>query len=376
MRHSRRMLMRLVKCWRGLLVVSLLSGIPSSIEAQSNPNLLEGMWSDPLSAVGELCFMACTDTGIDRLNALLDDPANDARLFPELLAEARAHQLEYLRSWLMPAALKTFPLDPADDPGFLRCEPWGLGRQMFAPHQLEIRQRGDDRIELRYGEWDARRTIYLDGMARSTNQPPSRMGHSLGRWDGETLVVDTSGIAANIAMWPDLRTTVEHSDQLRVVERFSRSEDGGTLMLTATMDDPWSMREPVTLKKFWSWAPEQQNRSLSRLRAPDRIQETGDAMKLLRACVLVLSALASSITAASSHHSFAAVYDADRVITVEGVVTQFRFVNPHAMMVMEVTDANGQASQWTVEFSGRLNLSPTRLDRRLHQAWRADYGDR
>ena len=80
-------------------------------------------------------------------------------------------------------------------------------------------------------------------------------------------------------------------------------------------------------------------------------------MKLLRACVLVLSALASSITAASSHHSFAAVYDADRVITVEGVVTQFRFVNPHAMMVMEVTDANGQASQWTVESSGRLNLS-------------------
>ena len=258
MRHPRRIRMRLVKCWRGLLVVSLLTGLPSSIEAQSNPNLLEGIWSDPLSAVGELCFMACTDTGIDRLNALLDDPANDARLFPELLAEARTHQLEYLRSRLTPVALKTFPLDPADDPGFLRCEPWGLGRQMFAPHQLEIRQRGDDRIELRYGEWDARRTIYLDGRARSANQPPSRMGHSLGRWDGETLVVDTSGIAANIAMWPDLRTTVEHSDQLRVVERFSRSEDGGTLMLTATMDDPWSMREPVTLKKFWSWAPEQQ----------------------------------------------------------------------------------------------------------------------
>ena len=188
------------------------------------------------------------------LNALLDDPANDARPFGEIQAEADNYQRErYLRPRLTAAALKTYPLDPADDPGFLRCEPWGLARQIFARHQIEIRPRGNDRIELRYGEWDARRTVYLDGRARPANKALSVMGHSVGRWEGETLVIETSGIGANRTSWMS-----EHSDQLRVVERYTRSKDGDTLLLTATMEDPVSLREPVVIKKIWHWAPQQQ----------------------------------------------------------------------------------------------------------------------
>ena len=67
--------------------------------------------------------------------------------------------------------------------------------------------------------------------------------------------------------------------------------------------------------------------------------------------------LALSATGASSHHAFSPVYDDKRVITVVGVVTQFRFVNPHAMMSMNVTDEAGKVVSWTVEFAGRLNLS-------------------
>lgn len=68
--------------------------------------------------------------------------------------------------------------------------------------------------------------------------------------------------------------------------------------------------------------------------------------------VLVLAA-----SEATPHHAFSPVYDENRVITVAGVVTEFRFVNPHAMMVMDVTDEGGKVVQWTVEFAGRLNLS-------------------
>jgi len=165
-----------------------------------------------------------------------------------------------------------FPLDPADDPGFLRCEPWGLARQMFAPHQLEIRQRGKDQIELRYGEWDARRTIYMDGRKHPANQAPSRLGHSVGRWDGDTLVIETSGIAANItanlASW-----STKHSDQLRVVERYTRSQDGKTLLLTATMEDPATLREPLVLKKIWRWAPEQQITPYENCERPTEFQK-------------------------------------------------------------------------------------------------------
>ncbi|HET9386347.1 MAG TPA: hypothetical protein VFO67_14460 [Gemmatimonadales bacterium] len=218
------------------------------------PSKLEGMWSDPPpTAVGTLCFFACTDAAIDRLNTLLDDPANDDRPFPELSAAAQKHQQDtYFRPRLTDNALKTYPLDPADDPGFLRCEPWGLAKQMFAPHQLEIRRSGDNQIELRYGEWEARRTVYLDGRTAPADLAPSRLGFSVGRWDGDTLVVETSRVAAGITWWD-----AQHSDQFRVVEHFTRSEDGSTLNLTATIEDPWSLREPVVAKKVWRWAPDQ-----------------------------------------------------------------------------------------------------------------------
>jgi len=48
-------------------------------------------------------------------------------------------------------------------------------------------------------------------------------------------------------------------------------------------------------------------------------------------------------------------------VTVTGVVTQFRFVNPHALMTLEVTDKDGKIVTWVVEFAGRLNrTSPYR----------------
>jgi hypothetical protein len=116
---------------------------------------------------------------------------------------------------------------------------------------------GDDKVELRYGEWEARRTIYLDGRAAPAGAPPSRLGHSVGRWDGDTFIVDTTAVAANVA-WLDLLTPFEHSDELRVSERYTRSEDGKMLWMTATLTDPKTLREPLVVKKPWRWAPESQ----------------------------------------------------------------------------------------------------------------------
>jgi hypothetical protein len=80
-------------------------------------------------------------------------------------------------------------------------------------------------------------------------------------------------------------------------------------------------------------------------------------MTLLRAWLLSILMLVVFAAGASSHHAFSPVYDEKRLITVVGVVTQFRFVNPHAMMSMDVTDEAGKVASWTVEFAGRLNLS-------------------
>ena len=45
------------------------------------------------------------------------------------------------------------------------------------------------------------------------------------------------------------------------------------------------------------------------------------------------------------------------VIPAESVVTEFRLINPHALMTMEVTDDSGKVVKWVVEFAGRLNLT-------------------
>lgn len=80
-------------------------------------------------------------------------------------------------------------------------------------------------------------------------------------------------------------------------------------------------------------------------------------MKPLGSFTIILLLLVTAVPAANSHHSFSGVYDNTRVVTVTGVVTQFKFVNPHALMFMDVTDESGKVSKWTVEFAGRLNLS-------------------
>jgi hypothetical protein len=191
----------------------------------------------------------------------LDDPTNDSRIALQLFGEAALYQIEhYVKPRLTPAALATLGMDPADDPGFLHCEPWGFARQIFAPHQLQI-TRLDDRVELHYGTWDARRTAWLDERTAPPGEP-SRLGFSVGHYEGATLVVETSGIAANFAPWGwDWASRLidgKHSDELRAVERYARSEDGDRLQLTVTLDDPWSMIEPLVLKRVWSAAPGEQ----------------------------------------------------------------------------------------------------------------------
>jgi hypothetical protein len=87
------------------------------------------------------------------------------------------------------------------------------------------------------------------------------MGYSIGRYEGEALIIETSAIDANLAPWGygfiPFPFDGKHSDQLRAVERYTRSAEGDRLLLSATLEDPWALREPVVLKKVWSFAPDQ-----------------------------------------------------------------------------------------------------------------------
>ena len=78
---------------------------------------------------------------------------------------------------------------------------------------------------------------------------------------------------------------------------------------------------------------------------------------MMRSYLGAIAFMILGMTSVRAHHAFSPVYDDKRTVTIEGVVTEFRFVNPHSMMTMEVRDESGAVTKWVVEFAGRLNLS-------------------
>jgi len=238
--------------FHSLLAVACVPLLLSSTVARAAEvdSALNGMWSDPPPMPEDFfCYFYCTEAGIAYLGKLLDDPANDSRPFAELNEQAGAYQLrEVVPPHLTDVGRKDFPRDPADDPSFLRCEPYTLTRQIFAPHQLEIRTY-DDRVEMHYGEWDARRIVHLDNRKPSPGSTP--MGFSVGRFDGDSLIVTTTNVSAGLAVWRG-----DHSDRLEIVEVYRRS--GDRLLLTATIVDPVTLERPLELRKVWGWAPDEE----------------------------------------------------------------------------------------------------------------------
>ena len=71
--------------------------------------------------------------------------------------------------------------------------------------------------------------------------------------------------------------------------------------------------------------------------------------------IVVASVLFGMTTQA--HHSISAVYDDTQRVTIEGVVTEFQFVNPHPIVVIDVKDSSGKAQQWRLEMDNQRELA-------------------
>ena len=82
-------------------------------------------------------------------------------------------------------------------------------------------------------------------------------------------------------------------------------------------------------------------------------------MHIRLALRLALLAAAFVPVAAVAHHSFAVFFDAQKSVTITGVVTEFKFVNPHGVIVLQVKNSEGAMEEWKVETN-----SPSILRRR------------
>jgi hypothetical protein len=96
------------------------------------------------------------------------------------------------------------------------------------------------------------RQVFLDGRAHPTNPNPSWMGHSIGRWDGDALVVDTIGFNGRgwIGPYPS-------SENLRMTERYRRTAYG-TISLEVTFEDPRVFEEPWVQRMELDLAPQEE----------------------------------------------------------------------------------------------------------------------
>jgi hypothetical protein len=113
------------------------------------------------------------------------------------------------------------------------CVPPSAVFYMQAPFPMEIYQ-GRDLIVFKMEYFDMYRIVFLDGRSHPPDDAPhSKSGHSIGRWEGDTLVVDTTHLSPGTFM----NNGFSHSERIHMVERFRPSPDGTTLWLTQLYED-------------------------------------------------------------------------------------------------------------------------------------------
>jgi hypothetical protein len=135
------------------------------------------------------------------------------------------------------------------------CLPPGGPRMMATPYPMEILQLPEQRrIFLVFeGATHIWREIHMDGRPHPVGDAlnPTYLGHSVGRWDGDTLVVDVVGF--NEGTWLDYYGH-PHTDLLHVIERISRP-NRDTLNYEALIDDPGAYTRSWTVSWNLSWNP-------------------------------------------------------------------------------------------------------------------------
>lgn len=125
----------------------------------------------------------------------------------------------------------------------LHCAPWGMPMVDTLPSPYKIVQTPGVTYIL-YEENMSHRQIYTDGRKHTPDPQPSWLGYSVGKWDGDSFVVDTVGF--NDVSWLD---AIGHprSEAMRLTERFRRQDFGHT-ELQITVDDPKSYTKVFTVK--------------------------------------------------------------------------------------------------------------------------------
>ena len=137
---------------------------------------------------------------------------------------------------------------PTGDPT-ATCVPGGMPRLMNMVYPMEVLMAPGQVTVI--AEWNSQvRRIFTDGRPHPQDPDPTYNGHSIGRWEGDALVVDTIGLRSDTVF---TQAGLEHSDAMRIAERFRMK--GDVLEDELTVIDPKMLTRPWTVVKRFKRAP-------------------------------------------------------------------------------------------------------------------------
>jgi hypothetical protein len=198
--------------------------------------------SPPLGPATEDVVAAADGSFFDKVLAPTRGPRPDWLNNPPLTDRARELRAEY---------------DAVLDDPVLGCVSPGMPRVLTrsGPYAIRFLERDSDIIQ--QNEWfEIDRLIHMDGSEPPADQPYTPLGYSAGRWDGDALVVTTTHID-----WPYFQLYglegLPQSRAMRIVERFTPSDNGATLRYDLTATDPATFTETVTYEGYvtFRWDP-------------------------------------------------------------------------------------------------------------------------
>lgn len=132
-----------------------------------------------------------------------------------------------------------------------RCVAPGFPRAADQPAGLEIIEQ-EHQVVLIYETWHNVRRIYTDGRRPGPDTIGTRMGYSVGHWDGETLVVETTHLLPMLLTWDG--HPISGGGATRIVEQISRT--GNELSIDYTLEDPVYWEAPLTRVVTYRYAPD------------------------------------------------------------------------------------------------------------------------
>jgi hypothetical protein len=133
------------------------------------------------------------------------------------------------------------------------CVPFGPPALMALP-STTIVEVVDSKVTLKLDVMNVERVVHLDQASHPADLEPTLLGHSIGRWEGDTLVVDTVGFTAHPEGYAFDRPS---SAAKHIVERFTVSADRRYLDYEAIVEDSEYLAEPVTHRSQWDYRPGQ-----------------------------------------------------------------------------------------------------------------------